>query len=127
MNRDHSKRTSLLIDKITNSIDHSRSGKSHATDVLPLSWEEVKRILKRKKYLGVAANLVAFACKLSFDLGFKGFVAFTAKTQLINHYTTMLGAECIKDERMMIASESAKKLVNSYYKSYFDEGQKQVP
>ena len=77
-----------------------------------------------KRYLGVAANLVAFACKLSFDLGFDGFVAFTAKTQLIEHYSAMLGAESIKDERMMIASESARKLVNSYYKSYFDEDQK---
>lgn len=26
-----------------------------------------------KKYAGVAGNLVAFACKISFDLGFEGY------------------------------------------------------
>lgn len=34
---------------------------------------------KGKKYAGVAGNLVSFACKLSFDEGFGGFVAFTQK------------------------------------------------
>lgn len=38
---------------------------------------------RSKKFLGVAGNLVAFACKMSFELGFEGFVGFTAKTQLI--------------------------------------------
>ena len=38
-----------------------------------------------KKYMGVAGNLVAFACKMSFNLGFEGYVAFRAKTGLIQH------------------------------------------
>jgi hypothetical protein len=70
---------------------------------------------KLKKYIGVAGNLVAFACKMSFDLGFEGFVAFRAKTQLIQHYIDTLGAELIYRDRMRISGESAKKLVNSYY------------
>ena len=41
---------------------------------------------KDKLYEGVAGNLVAFACKISFQKGFDGFVVFTAKTKLIKHY-----------------------------------------
>jgi len=63
---------------------------------------------------------VAFACKMSFDFGFNGFVAFTAKTSLAKHYEDTLGAVLIFKTRMMIATEPAKKLVNSYYKNYFD-------
>jgi hypothetical protein len=49
----------------------------------------------RKQFAGVAANMVAFACKMSFDSGFDGFVAFTAKTKLVNHYIETLGAQLI--------------------------------
>lgn len=34
---------------------------------------------KSKLYEGVAGNLVAYACKISFQKGFDGFVAFDAK------------------------------------------------
>ncbi|MEO6130429.1 MAG: hypothetical protein ABIQ02_01185, partial [Saprospiraceae bacterium] len=47
---------------------------------------------KNKLYEGVAGNLVAYACKLSFQYGFEGFVAFTSKTKLIGHYEKTLGA-----------------------------------
>jgi len=73
---------------------------------------------KSKKYLGVPGNLVAFACKMSFELGFDGYVGFAPKTQLIQHYINTLGAELIFRNRMRISTNSAKKLVNSYYK-YF--------
>lgn len=179
MNRNHTKETSVLIDKITNSIEDAKSGKSLETDVLPITKDEIKTILKKngwqfnwkmefketnhqlfklvlrgdseiqglisievmddyiemhlietapqnfgnkKKFAGVPANLVAFACKMSFEHGFDGYVAFTAKTQLIDHYAETLGAISIyKKERMAIPSESAKKLVNSYYKDHFNE------
>ena len=74
----------------------------------------------KKKFAGVAANLVAFACKMSFDMGFEGFVAFTSKTKLIEHYTKTLGAQLIFRNRMTITTIPAKKLVNSYYKNYFN-------
>jgi len=74
----------------------------------------------KKKYIGVPGNLVAFACKLSYDSGFEGFVGFTAKTQLIHHYIDTLGAELIFKDRMSISGNSAKNSVNSYYKNYLD-------
>ena len=45
-----------------------------------------------KLYEGVPGNLVAFACRLSFQRGYEGFVAFHAKTQLVNHYEKTLKA-----------------------------------
>jgi hypothetical protein len=74
----------------------------------------------QKRYLGVPGNLVAFVCKMSFDLGFKGYIAFTSKTELIQHYQKVLGAELIYRNRMMIATMAAKKLVNSYYENYLN-------
>ena len=47
---------------------------------------------KTKVYAGVAGNLVAFACKLSFQRGHEGNVSFISKTQLIHHYEKSLGA-----------------------------------
>lgn len=75
---------------------------------------------KSKLYLGVPGNMVAFACKMSFEFGFDGFVGFVAKTHLVQHYIDNFGAELVFKNRMRIARESAKKLVNSYYKSFFD-------
>lgn len=72
---------------------------------------------KDKLYEGVAGNLVAYACKVSFQKGFDGFVAFTAKTNLIKHYKENLGAFHFKNQRMIIETESAKKLVKKYFKS----------
>ena len=40
----------------------------------------------KKVYFGVPGNLVAFACKLSFDKGYDGYVSFESKTKLITHY-----------------------------------------
>ena len=76
---------------------------------------------KQKIYAGVAASLVAFACKLSLDAGFDGLVVFTAKTKLVSHYKKTLGAQLIYGrQRMGIFSEAAKKLVNSCYENSED-------
>ena len=72
---------------------------------------------KEKLYEGVAGNLVAYACKVSFQKGFEGFIAFTAKTKLIEHYEKTLGAFHFKNQRMIIETSSAKKLVEKYYKT----------
>ncbi|MBP7478307.1 MAG: hypothetical protein KA797_07275 [Chitinophagales bacterium] len=71
---------------------------------------------REKVYEGVAGNLVAFCCKLSFQHGFDGYVAFTAKTELIEHYKTSLNAYHFKGQRMIIESAAAKRLVEKYFK-----------
>ena len=71
---------------------------------------------KRKTYLGVPGNLVAFACKLSFQRGGEGYVSFLAKTRLIEHYEKSLGAVHIGGHNMVITTETALKLTNKYFK-----------
>ena len=71
---------------------------------------------KNKIYEGVAGNLVAYTCKISFQKGFEGFVAFTAKTKLIDHYKKTLGAYHFKNQRMIIDTQAAKTLVEKYFK-----------
>lgn len=72
---------------------------------------------KNKLYEGVAGNLVAFACKLSFQRGCDGFVSFRAKTRLIEHYTQTLGAIHFGGHLMVLDTDSAQTLVDKYFKS----------
>lgn len=72
---------------------------------------------QNKLYEGVAGNLVAHACKVSFQQGFDGFVAFTAKTKLIQHYEKTLGAYTLGGYRMIIPTNSAQILIDKYFKS----------
>jgi hypothetical protein len=70
---------------------------------------------KTKLYSGVPGNLVAFACKLSFQRGHEGNVAFISKTQLIDHYTESLGAMHVGGRLMIIDSTAALNLINRYF------------
>jgi hypothetical protein len=72
---------------------------------------------KSKLYEGVAGNLVAYACKISFQNGFDGYLSFTAKTKLIDHYIKTLGAYHFGGHLMIINSIAATKLINNYFKS----------
>jgi len=76
---------------------------------------------KNKIYEGVAGNLVAYACKVSFQHGCDGYVSFTAKTKLIEHYEKTLGAQHFGGQLMIIDTIAAKNLVNRYFK-YTDYG-----
>ncbi len=71
---------------------------------------------KNKVYKGVAGNLVAYACKLSFEIGGHGFVSFVSKTKLITHYVQTLGATHFGGHLMIIPTESALKLTGKYFK-----------
>jgi len=71
---------------------------------------------KDKVYIGIPGNLVAFACKLSFQRGGDGYVSFTAKTKLIDHYIDTLGAIHFGGHLMVITTESALKLIGKYFK-----------
>lgn len=70
---------------------------------------------KTKLYAGVPGNLVAFACKLSFQRGHEGNVAFISKTQLIDHYIESLGAMHVGGRLMIIDSAAAQNLINRYF------------
>ena len=70
---------------------------------------------KNKVYAGVPANLVAFACKLSFQRGHDGNVSFFSKSQLIQHYIDSLGARHVGGRIMIIDRISALKLIDKYF------------
>lgn len=72
---------------------------------------------KNKLYEGVAGNLVAYACKVSFQNGFDGYTSFTAKTKLIEHYVKTLDAYHFGGLLMIINSIAANKLIDKYFKS----------
>jgi hypothetical protein len=73
---------------------------------------------KNKLYKGVAGNLVAFACKLSFERNYRGVVSFVAKTVLVSHYEKTLGAKLFTGNRMFIDTKEAFFLVTSYFKDF---------
>jgi hypothetical protein len=73
---------------------------------------------KSKLYKGVAGNLVAFACKTSFEKGYEGVVSFIAKTQLIDHYTETLGAKLFSGNRMFIDTKESQILTTKYFKDF---------
>jgi len=70
---------------------------------------------KNKIYTGVPGNLVAFACKVSFNKGYDGYLAFDAKTALIKHYQETLYATHFKGTKMMIETPAAIRLINKYF------------
>lgn len=72
---------------------------------------------KTKVYLGVPGNLVAYACKVSVDKGYDGFLAFDAKTALVKHYQEALGATHFRGQRMFIETNAGLKLIAQYFKS----------
>jgi len=71
---------------------------------------------RAKIYLGVHGNLVAYACRLSFQKGFDGFVSFHSKTKLIDHYIKTLGAYHFGGHLMIIDMLPAKALIEKYFK-----------
>ena len=72
---------------------------------------------RNKMYEGVAGNLVAYACKVSFQNGFDGYLSFTAKTKLIDHYIKTLEAYHFGRHLMIINIIAANKLIDKYFKS----------
>lgn len=72
---------------------------------------------KDKVHFGVPGNLVAYACKVSMDKGFEGFLAFDAKSSLIKHYQQSLFATHFRGLRMFIETDAALRLISQYFKS----------
>ena len=72
---------------------------------------------KNKLYEGVAGTLVAYACKVSFQNGYHGYLSFTAKTKLIDHYIKTLDAYHFGGHLMVINTMAANRLIDKYFKS----------
>ena len=72
---------------------------------------------KNKVYLGVPGNLVAYACRVSVDKGYHGFLAFDAKTALIKYYKESLYATHFRGLRMFIETNAAMRLISQYFES----------
>lgn len=72
---------------------------------------------RNKLYEGVPGNLVAFACKVSFQYGFDGFLSFTSKIKLIKHYEKTLGAYHFGNHLMIIPTKVAQLLNDKYFKN----------
>ena len=73
---------------------------------------------EKKLYRGVAGNLVAFACRIAFEKGYEGVVAFVAKTQLIEHYRLTLRAKSFAGNRMFVDTRESLSLVKQYFKDF---------
>jgi hypothetical protein len=71
---------------------------------------------RAKVYVGVPGNLVAYACKISVDKGYEGFLAFDAKSALIKHYQESLHATHFRGLRMYIETSAAIRLIAQYFK-----------
>jgi hypothetical protein len=69
----------------------------------------------KKIYFGVPGNLVAFACKISLDKGYGGYVSFESKTKLKEHYKKTLKAHFLFGNFMAIDSKNAAKLIEQYF------------
>jgi len=76
---------------------------------------------RTKKFFGVAGNLVAFGCKLSFECGFEGYIAFESKTKLIGHYSKTLGAKLLFGQHMELDTNASMKLINRYFPDFFNK------
>jgi len=72
---------------------------------------------REKLYEGVAGNLVAFGCRLSFQRGNEGYLSFHAKSNLIEHYEKTLNAKHYGKQLMVIDTNAALILVDKYFKS----------
>jgi len=70
---------------------------------------------KNKLYEGVPGNLFAFTCKIAWDKGYQGFVSFTSKTRLIEHYEKTLGATHVGGHKMIIFPSESLKLIRKYF------------
>ncbi len=73
---------------------------------------------KDKLYNGVALNLFAFACKLSFEAKYDGVVAFVSKTALREYYVKLLAAKIYGANRLFIDTPQAVTLVQNYFKDF---------
>lgn len=72
-----------------------------------------ENIGKTKRYEGIAGCLIAFACRLSFQRGYFGFVSLIPKTELIKHYILTYGFQQ-HGRHLAIEMDAANHLIEKY-------------
>lgn len=77
-------------------------------------WSTTQKNGHTGKFEGIGGHLFAIACQISFEAGCDGFVAFTAKTNLVEYYKRTLKAQIIKGNRMYLDEEAANILIDKY-------------
>jgi hypothetical protein len=69
-----------------------------------------------KRFRGIPGHLLAFAAKLSFQLGNEGFVRLIAKTELIDHYVREYGFERFgRSPIMILGPDAAARLITTFF------------
>ena len=58
--------------------------------------------------------MFAIACQISMEAGCDGVVAFTAKSNLVEHYKEELNAVEVMSRRMVIFEDAAQRLLDKY-------------
>ena len=70
---------------------------------------------RTKKFRGIAGSLLAFAARLSFDLGGDGFILLVAKTELLEHSERTCGFERVgRHQRMILGTKASAELIATY-------------
>lgn len=100
--------------------DYAKYGDAEGYIEVVLAEANPKNVGQQGIYKGVGAHLFAIACKMSFNLGYNGYVGFTSKTDLIDHYIETLHAQVLFDRQMQLDTEAATYLVSVYDKKASD-------
>ena len=90
-------------------------------DLIPLELRLEIRLLElskenvgsQRRFENVAGILIASACKISFKMGFFGFVSLIPKTQLIEHYKSRYGFEQY-GRHLAVDMERSELLIKKY-------------
>lgn len=80
----------------------------------------------RGKYEGVGGHLFAIACQISKEAGCDGFVAFNAKSNLVEYYIKTLNAKVSAGRRMYLDADAAKILLDKYMKKQEASDEKSI-
>ena len=99
--------------------------------LLKLEWENEDYVIMKNvevapsnfgakgQFVNIAELLISFACYQTFKLNkgsYIGYLAFTSKGSLIEYYQEKYGAELVFRERMIIAPQTALKLIQTHLK-----------
>mgnify|MGYP007032365210 CR=1 FL=1 len=109
-----SKRRAISILKSEPQFNHV--SEKEACCIVERVLGNVQLYLQDGKYKGVGAHLFAIACKHSWDAGNEGYVQFTAKADLIEHYQKTLNAHLLDWHTLYIDSYGASDLIHKYFK-----------